>query len=141
MRTVRDGHNGRPHLQEVMCGWVEWDRIGFAILAQIVIGTSRALNKRLQQSLVEGCSTAYLVANTDDFLLATVTIGRMLFKTVMLDDESLRVDDFDKVVGVPLRCDSFCGLVLSEGRKRLSLTRSTACMYRSQDNPSISEGM
>ena len=115
--------------------------MGFAILAQIVIGTGHALNKRLQQSLIEGCSTAYLVANTNYFLLATITTGRMLFTTVMLDDESLRVGDFNEVVRVLLRCDSFYGSVLSEGRKWLSLTRSTACRYRSQDNPSISKGM
>ena len=52
---------------------------------------------------------AYLIANTDYFLLATVTTGRMMFTTVVLDDESLRIGDRNEVVGVLLRCNSFYG--------------------------------
>jgi hypothetical protein len=47
----------------------------------------------------------HLITGPDDLLLAAVTTGGVLLTAVMLDDESLRVSDLDKVVRVLLRCD------------------------------------
>lgn len=65
-----------------------WNRVGFTLLAQVVIEAYHAL-----------------VTSPNNLLLASIATGGVLLASVMLDDEGLGVRDLDEVVWVLLRCD------------------------------------